>query len=403
MDKLLVIGTQLADDAEVERLVKHEGYEVLRAASREEGLGLCRAERPAIAILDDRIAEDSGVALLREIREEDPSCEVILVTSGGDMDVAVDALRAGALDYLRRPIDGDQLRISLGRARDRRKKRAAPQPPVLLVLEDYEPTRKRLVSALEKEGYRVYAAGDGEEGMRLFAEKRVDLILADLMMPQKDGLSVLRDTKGKGADVEVIVVTGYGDEDVVVKALREGAINFLKKPIDIEQMLLAIEKALEHQTIRRSLAYKDRDIELMEELVVRLTRKLEVVVETPQELSVKAFSFLSDLVDALPFGVVVTGSQNEVIFANRHVTEKIEPPPTRLEAGWLRTMGITGLQQDQLDVAVASVLASKPGTIETVLLSKWAFLVMTPLTLVKPDSTDRFIAVAIRGERGRGG
>jgi len=403
MDKLLVIGMQLADDADVGRLVQHEGYELLKAAGREEGLGLFRAERPVIAILDDRIAEDSGVALLREIRDEDPSCEVILVTSGGDMDVAVDALRAGALDYLRRPIDRDQLRIALGRARDRRKTRAAPEPPVLLVLEDYEPTRKRLVRALEKEGYRVFAAGDGEEGMRLFAEKRVDLILADLMMPQKDGLAVLRDTKGKGADVEVIVVTGYGDEDVVVQALREGAINFLKKPIDIEQMLLAIEKALDHQTIRRSLAYKDRDIELMEELVVRLTRKLELVVETPKELSLKAFSFLSDLVDALPFGVVVTGPQHEVIFANKHVTDKVKPAPTRLEADWLRVMGITGIQQDQLDAAVASVLVSKPGTIETVLLSKWAFLVMTPLTLVRPGSTDRFIAVAIRGERGSGG
>jgi DNA-binding NtrC family response regulator len=403
MDKLLVIGMELADDADVERLVKHEGYEVLEAAGREEGLGLFRAERPAVVILDDRIGEDSGVGLLRELREEDPSSEVILVTSGGDMEVAVDALRAGALDYLRRPIDRDQLRLALGRARDRRGKRTAPEPPALLVLEDYEPTRKRLVQALEKEGYRVYAAGDGEEGMRVFAEKRVDLILADLMMPQKDGLAVLRDTKGKGADVEVIVVTGYGDEDVVVQALREGAINFLKKPIDIEQMLLAIEKALEHQTIRRSLAFKDRDIELMEELVVRLTRKLELVVETPKPLSVEAFSFLSDLVDALPFGVVVTGPQQEVIFANRHVTDKVSPAPTRLEADWLRVMGITGIQQERLDEAFAAVLASKPGTIETVLLSKWAFLVMTPLTLVRPNSTDRFIAVAIRGERGSGG
>ncbi len=135
-----------------------------------------------------------------------------------------------------------------------------------------------------EEGHRVIEAGDGEEGLQLFEKRRVDLILTDLRMPRLDGLTVLRETKGQGADVEVILVTGYGDEDVVVQALRDGAISFLRKPIDIDQMLLAIDKALAFQATRRSLSYRNRDVALMKELVTRLTAELELVVETPDRL-----------------------------------------------------------------------------------------------------------------------
>ncbi len=399
MKKLIMIGEDLANETEVLRFLEREGYQVIKTEGREDGLDVLRNERPEIAIVDHRLKDGDGVEVLKEVRRAVPACEVILVTSGGEMEAAIEALRFDALDYLRRPIDLEQLRVALGRAVEKRKQRKAAEPAVILLLEDHEPTRRRLTRVLQKEGYQVHAGADGEEGMRLFADRRFDLILADLKMPRKGGIEVLRETKGAGADVEVIVITGYGDEDVVVQALRDGAINFLNKPIDIEQMLLAIHKAIEHQTIRRSLAYRDRDVAIMQEIVVRLTRDLELIVETPGSVSSAALGFLKQLIDALPLGILVVGADRRIMFANSHVVSKVGQSPDVLTTDLLSRMGVSVVDDEKLKAAFAHMVNSKPGTIETLVMSKWSFLVMTPLKLLRPDHTERFVVLAIRGER----
>jgi PAS domain-containing protein len=148
------------------------------------------------------------------------------------------------------------------------------------------------------------------------------------------------------------VITGYGDEDVVVTALREGAINFLRKPIDIEQMLLAIQKAIEHQTLRRSLAFRNRHLEIMQELVVRLTHKLELEVETPWQMSTEAREFLRQLVDALPIGIVVVGSDRKIMYANQTVVHAVGDSPLVLSTDWLERMGIARVTQQDLEAAL---------------------------------------------------
>jgi PAS domain-containing protein len=189
------------------------------------------------------------------------------------------------------------------------------------------------------------------------------------------------------------------DEEVVVSALREGAVNFLRKPVDIEQMLLAIQKALDFQTTRRSLAYRNRDVELMQDLVVRLNRKLELIVETPGRLSEATRKFLYQLVDALPIGIVVAGSNREIIYANSHVVSAIGHSPEQLSIEWLAEMGVGKVTEEELEGVFDKALGSGPGSVETVFLSQWSFLVMTPLKLIRPDRTERFVALAIRGER----
>jgi len=399
MEKILIVEAGLASDERVLRFLEREGYEVLTAKDGQEGVRMLQAAQPSVAMVDHHLGAQDALELLKEFRETNPLCEVILITPGGEMDVAIEALRAGALDYLRRPVDLEQLGIALGRAKERRQHRRVPEPAVLLVLEDHEPTRRRLAQTLEKEGYHVRVGADGQEGAELLQESRIDLVIADLRMPRKDGLSLLHETRASGIDVEFIVMTGYGDEEVVVQALRDGAINFLRKPLDIDQMLLAIQKALEHQTTRRSLAYRNRDIELMQELVVRLTRKLEIIVETPGKLSDNTLGFLHQLVDALPLGLVVVGADRRILYANRHVVEKTGPAEGRLTPEYLRPIGIAAITQEALDAAFETTMGARLGTIETLMLTSYSFLVMTPLTLLGPSSAERYVALVIRGER----
>jgi len=403
MSRLLLVGAELVADEEVRAFVERAGYEVITAVDRASGLERLESGQPSVVIIDHELGEENGVELLVEMRRRDPGCEAVLVTPGGEIEAAIEVLRAGALDYLRRPIDLELLGIALGRARERSGRRTVKEKNSILVLEDHEPTLKRLTRVLEKEGFDVTGAPDGEAGMAEFEKRRFDLILADMRMPRKDGIQVLRETKGAGADVEVIVITGYGDEDVVVTALREGAINFLRKPIDIEQMLLAIQKALDYQTLRRSLAYRNRHIEIMQELVVRLSHKLELIVETPWRMSTEARDFLRQLVDALPIGIAVVGSDRRIMYANRVVLKTLGETPISLSTDWLARMGITKVSQEELEQAFDRTATASTGAVETLVISKWAFLVMTPLKLIRPDGSERFVVLAIRGERGSNG
>ena len=397
MDRLLLIGDRLEDDEPLQRFMAREGYELVQVGDRAAALRALDGDL-LCALVDDDLPGDSGLAVLKALREACPTCEVILVTRGGEMDTAIEVLRAGALDYLRRPINTEELRVALGRARERRPHRRAEEAPVVLVLEDHEPTLKRTTEVLRKEGYRVLSAADGVAGLELFHHTRVDLILADMRMPGMGGLEVLRETKAKGADVEVIMITGYGDESSVIEALRGGAINFLNKPVDIDQMLLAIEKALEFQRARRSLAYRDRDVELMQ-LVVRLTKDLELIVETPQGISPAARQYLGQLIDALPLGVAVVDADRTVRFANRKIVEVIGEAPPRLDIEWVSRVGNAEVSEAELDETFERALRAGPGAIETLRLTRWAFIVMTPIRLMRPDGTEQHMALAIRGER----
>ncbi|MBI5538273.1 MAG: response regulator [Deltaproteobacteria bacterium] len=398
MEYLLAVGSDFAGDDPMRRTLERQGFQILTASEPEQALKMVEESNPCVMMVSHHLGDSDGLELLKQVRSRFPACEVILVTPGGEMEVAIEALRAGALDYLRMPLDLEQLNVALGRARERRQGRRLPEPPSILLLEDHEQTRVRLASILKKEGFRVSAGSDGEEGARMLEEMRFDLVIADMKMPRKDGLTLLRESKALLQDTGFIVMTGYGDEEVVVQALREGAANFLRKPLDLDQMLLAIRKELDHQTTRRSLAYRNRDIELMQELVVRLTRKLEIVVETPSKLRSETLGFLHKLVNSLPLGLVVVDADRSVIFANRHVVERTGSSPAVLAADWLSPIGLGEISDPALQDMFTRTMGNRLGTIETLVMKDSSFVIMTPLTLVGPDGTERYVAVVIRGD-----
>lgn len=83
-------------------------------------------------------------------------------------------------------------------------------------MEDEETTRTRLGRVLEKENWKVFLASDGEEGVKIFTENKIDVALIDIKMPKKDGLQTLHELRGITDDFEAIVLTGYGDESAAI-------------------------------------------------------------------------------------------------------------------------------------------------------------------------------------------
>jgi DNA-binding NtrC family response regulator len=115
----------------------------------------------------------------------------------------------------------------------------------VLVVENEEPLRTLLHRILTDEGYRVEVAGGGEEAIRMMRDDPADVLLADVRLPDIDGLTVLERALRIDPNVMGIVMTGYGTIDTAVRAMKSGAYEFITKPFEIEQVTAVVKKAAE--------------------------------------------------------------------------------------------------------------------------------------------------------------
>ena len=144
----------------------------------------------------------------------------------------------------------------------------------ILIVEDKESLRTMLRLALERAGHGVLEAGDEPEAVRLLNEFRPAVVLSDLRLPTGDGFGVLRAAKELDIEIPVIVMTAYGSIEDAVSAMKEGALDFLAKPVDPDHLQLMVSRAIEQ---RRLLT---ENMLLKEELAIRRGAPL-IVGEDP--------------------------------------------------------------------------------------------------------------------------
>ena len=123
--------------------------------------------------------------------------------------------------------------------------------PKILIIEDEEPIRRVLKRILleENEHFTINEAEDGEKGLKNLLAEDYDLILCDIKMPKKDGLEVLREAKSKGILTPFIMLTGHGNIQTAVEAMKKGAYDFIPKPPDLNRLLISVRNALESKNL----------------------------------------------------------------------------------------------------------------------------------------------------------
>jgi len=124
----------------------------------------------------------------------------------------------------------------------------------ILIVDDEEPARQGLTALLARWGYDVDEAGDGQEALAKAAAGLPSVVLSDLVMPKMDGLELLRALKTDVPFASVILLTGQGSIDTAVTAMREGAYDYLTKPVDVARLRLLIPKAAERGEALREVA-----------------------------------------------------------------------------------------------------------------------------------------------------
>uniref|UniRef100_A0A7C3Z3Z3 Sigma-54-dependent Fis family transcriptional regulator n=1 Tax=candidate division WOR-3 bacterium TaxID=2052148 RepID=A0A7C3Z3Z3_UNCW3 len=126
--------------------------------------------------------------------------------------------------------------------------------PKILVVDDDINWRNILIDVLTSEGYQTIPAGDGEEAIKKVRDNELNLVLLDLILPDINGLEVLKRIKEEKPDLVVIMITGFGTIKDAVSAIKIGAYDFFEKPSDREKILLTIRNALEKERMQREIA-----------------------------------------------------------------------------------------------------------------------------------------------------
>ena len=121
----------------------------------------------------------------------------------------------------------------------------------ILVADDEQSMREFLDIMLKKEGYKVSLASNGEEVLKLIDKDLFDLVLLDVRMPKLDGIGVLKKIKITSPETIVIMITAYASADTAIKAMKEGAYDYITKPFKVEEIKLIIKNALEKKNLQK--------------------------------------------------------------------------------------------------------------------------------------------------------
>jgi DNA-binding NtrC family response regulator len=157
----------------------------------------------------------------------------------------------------------------------------------ILFVEDDEALRLTQSLYLQREGYEVVSVPDRTRAREELDSQTYDVIVTDLRLGKETGIDVLKDARQLQPGAEVLVITGYGSVDTAVAAMKEGAYDYLTKPVDPEYMVRTIRKALERQKLRRQVvALRDRFVqEAGLDRVVAISEPMRMILETINQVA----------------------------------------------------------------------------------------------------------------------
>lgn len=221
----------------------------------------------------------------------------------------------------------------------------------VLAVDDDKTSLGVLSDLLAESGFRVFTANHGREALDVFAEHRPDVVITDIWMPQLDGLEVLHRIRGHDETVPVILVTGGGDLESAVKALRRGAYDFLLKPINSVILMNTVRKAIEHGRLKR---FEKNHRRLLEEQVESRTKELA-----------KTNEFLKGILDSsTAVAIVLTNFEHEVVFWNTGAEKIFGYSANEMVGSSIRRLRPGGVDRSETFENLSRMVRIKAGTIQ---------------------------------------
>jgi len=252
--RILIVDDEIEICQRLKRELQKEGHSVDYETSSSHALKKLKkakkSNRPFhLLLLNIQMPEINGLSLLSHIRKERLGIEVIIISGYRDEKKVIEAIRLKARDYPKKPISLNELDTVVFRVEELLKKQELYN---ILVVDDERELARLVKRELEKEGWRVKTAYSAEECLNYFKENKIDVLITDIKMPKMDGLEMLEKCRQITDDFVSIVITGHGDYEKAMKALKLGAFNYLKKPFSLNELIISVKEGIEQLNIRRS-------------------------------------------------------------------------------------------------------------------------------------------------------
>jgi len=255
MSTLLVIDDDRLHCDLLQMALARHGYQVSTATGGREGVALFRQLRPLVTLLDLRMPDMDGLAVLKEIRTLDPRAGVIMLGGGATEELENQARKLRVTDFFRKGLSLDVLigavhRVAQQVRRDASaaESRASEEPDdasaeQILVVDDDANIRSLLQQEFTEAGYKVRLAEDGRRALQMVREEAPGLIVLDVMMPDMDGWETCYRIR-QISTVPIIFLTGRQTIDDKVSGLKLGADDYLIKPFLPDELLARVETVL---------------------------------------------------------------------------------------------------------------------------------------------------------------
>jgi len=148
--------------------------------------------------------------------------------------------------------------------------------PSILIIDDERAIRNVLKDILTNEGYSIEEAGDGEDGFKKLLSGNFDAVLCDIKMPKLDGLEFLLKVKEENLDTPIIMISGHGNIETAVDAVKKGAYDYIAKPPDLNRLLITIRNALDKTTLVKETKVLKRKVANVQEIIGQSTPILKI-------------------------------------------------------------------------------------------------------------------------------
>ncbi|MBS1574107.1 MAG: sigma-54-dependent Fis family transcriptional regulator [Bacteroidetes bacterium] len=137
----------------------------------------------------------------------------------------------------------------------------------ILIIDDEKAIRKTLGEILSFEGYKIDEASDGEEGLKKYKDRNYDVVLCDIKMPKVDGIEFLQKAIETNADVPIIMISGHGNIETAVEAVKKGAYDYISKPPDLNRLLITIRNAMDKSSLVTETKVLKRKVSKVQEMI----------------------------------------------------------------------------------------------------------------------------------------
>jgi two-component system response regulator HydG len=214
-------------------ILEDKGHNVVMVENGYQAIEAVKKTLFDVIFIDIKMPGINGVQTFREIKKIDPKAVVIMMTAYSVEDLLKEALEEGAYATVYKPFDVDKIIAII--------EEVLHEKTLILVVDDKFSDRETLKTILEDKGYRVTTAKDGTEAIEMVKSKHYDIIFLDVILPGIDGVETFERVKRIDPEVTVIMMTGYTAEDLVRKAVSEGAYTCIYKPFDMEKLVGLVE------------------------------------------------------------------------------------------------------------------------------------------------------------------